>query len=127
MRAICGKKACEHTLFMFSMLKHTIKGFSGVKDHEVITRQMDLQAYNRWILVTDWELKKVPSSLCHSNVTTVFEFRYFILMVALNLNHCLVGSFVCVFSDVFCSCKRHDTFHVYVSIVPAYERSGAAC
>jgi len=108
------------------MLKHTIEGFSGVKNYKVITGQVNLQAYNGWILVTDWELEKAPSSLHHSDIMTVFKFRYFVLMAALNLDRSLVRSLVCVFSDVFCSCQRHDTFHVYVSVVPTCERSGTA-
>ncbi len=119
---ICCEKSCEHTLFAFSTLKHTVKSFGRVKYHEVVTRQMDLQAYDGWILVTNRELEKAPSSLCCSNVTTVFEFSYFVLTTVLNLDRSSVRSLVCVFSDVFRSCQRHDTFHIYVGIVPACER-----
>jgi hypothetical protein len=83
---------------------------------------MDLQAYDGWILVTDREFEKVPSCLCCSDVMTVFEFRYFVVAAVLNLNCSSVGSFVSVFSDVFCSSQRHDALHIYVGIVPTCER-----
>jgi hypothetical protein len=73
-RAICCKKTCKHALFIFAMFKHMIEGFYGVKNHEVIIWQMDLQVYNGWVLVTNRELKKAPSSLHCCDVASVFEF-----------------------------------------------------
>ena len=43
-------------------------------------------------------------------------------MALLNLNCGLVRAFVHVFSDVFCSSQRHNTFDIYVGIEPACER-----
>jgi len=121
-RAICCEKTSEHALFTFAMFKHTIERFCRVKNHEVITWQMDLQAYNRWVLVTNGELKKAPSSLHCCNVANVFEFQYLILMALLNLDCGSVRAFMYVFSDVFRSSQRHKTFDIYVGIEPACER-----
>lgn len=72
------KEPCEHGRFLVTTFLKNFGTFVRIKKNHMLTRQMNLQAEDGWMLMMDRKLKETSRCLRCGNVSTVPEFRNFI-------------------------------------------------
>ena len=93
----------------------SLNRFIKIKKNHMLARKMNLKAYDGQFLVVNGKFEEMPRHFRGSDVTTVFKFRDFITLLYFNCS--LIKTFMCILCNVFCHCKWHDTFNVYMCII----------